>query len=129
MTTVWPDEAGFEDVFGEGDPFPGEPIHDRYNLVSYSPDLAIATSPGLPSLDLTGLDSLELADPEEYRRVDRLARRRSAAQRKGEKQIPGSPDWIILDLDSLDPAREEQVLAELGLTLDQAKALVLEEEA
>ena len=131
MRGVWPPDegGGLGEAFSEGDPCPGELIQDQYRLVTYSADLAIATSPQLPGLDLAGLDFLELADPEEYRRVDRLARRRSEAQRKGEKLILGSPDWIILDLDSLDPAREEEILAELGLTLDQAKALVLEEEA
>jgi len=124
LKPVWPDEAGFEGVFSEGDPCPGEVIRDSYGLVEFGADCAIATSPHLPSLDLAGLDLLQLADPEEYRRVDRLARRRSEAQRKGEKQIPGSPDWIILDLDSLDPAREEEILAQLGLTRAQAMALV-----
>ena len=126
MRGVWPPDegGGLGEAFSEGDPLPGELISDKYGLVSYSSDLAIATSPSLPSLGLAGLDLLKLADPEEYRRVDRLARRRSEAQRKAERQIPGSPDWIILDLDSLDPAREEEILAQLGLTRDQAMALV-----
>ena len=45
MSPLWPDEAGFAGVFGEGDPLPGEVIRDKYRLVSYSSDLAIAKSP------------------------------------------------------------------------------------
>ena len=60
MKAVWPDEAGFAGVFSEGDPCPGELIQDQYRLVTYSADLAIATSPQLPGLDLTGLVDIDI---------------------------------------------------------------------
>ncbi len=124
MKAVWPDEAGFAGVFGEGDPCPGEVISDRYGLVSYSADLAIATNPRLPSLDRAGLGFLKRADPAEYRRVEGLARRRAAARRRGQKLVPGSADWLVLDVHYLALAQEKEILAQLGLTLDEALALV-----
>lgn len=53
----------------------------------------------------------------------RLARRRSEARSRSEKEIPDSPDWIILDMDYLSQAQEKEILAELGLTVDQALGL------
>ena len=82
MSQFWPDEPGFEDVFSEGDPCPGEVISDKYGLVSYSPQFAIATTLPLSSTGLTGLDLLKLRDPEEHQRVQRLARRRAEVLRR-----------------------------------------------
>ena len=83
MSKLWPEDRGaFDEVFYLGDPCPGEPIRDKYDLVEYAAHIAIATTPRLPSLASSGLDLLRLADPEEYRRVHALARRRSEARRR-----------------------------------------------
>ena len=126
MARLWPEDEGraFGEVFALGDPCPGEPIHDRYELVHYSPHVAVATTPRLPGLAMNGLDLLRRADPEEYRKVQALARRRAEAQRRAYNVPAGSPAWIILDLDYLAPAQEERVLASLGLTADQVLVLV-----
>ena len=114
----------FDGIFSAGDPCPGEVICDKYGLIEYAADLHLASSPRLAGVDMNGLALLRLADPEEYRKIRGLARRRVEARRRSEKPIPGSPDWLIVDLIPLDPAQEQAVLDQVGLTKAEILALV-----
>jgi len=114
----------FDGIFSAGDPCPGERIRDKYGLIEFAADISLASTPRFAALAMNGLTLLRIADPEEYRRVQGLARRRVEARRRSEKPIPGSPDWLIVDLIPLDPAQEQAVLDQVGLTKAEILALV-----
>ncbi len=94
MNKFWPDDGGaFDEVFSAGDPCPGEVIRDKYGLIKYAVDVSIATTHGPDAQEL-----LKLRDPEEYRRVRGLARRRAEAQRRAYNAPADARDWLILDM-------------------------------
>ena len=131
MKGLWPEES-FEAVFDtKGDPCPGEPICDKYGLVSYgnpNGEGMVASAAVLPSLKGTeGFRFLALLDPEEHERVTRAARHRAQAVRKKSRRKDG-PDWLFYN--SIFESKEERlteekdILKKCGLTLKQAQALV-----
>ena len=126
MSKFWPEAGGvFDGIFSaDTDPCPGEVIYDKYGLIEYAAHISVASSPRFARLDMNGLALLRLADPEECRRVQGLARRRVEARRRSEKPIPGSPDWLIVDLIPLAPAQEQAVLDRVGLTRAEVLALI-----
>ena len=92
MSKFWPEDGGvFDGIFSTGDPCPGEVIRDKYGLIEYAADVWLASSPRLAGLDMNGRDLLQLADPEEYRRVQGLARQRSEARRRRAPHPHASP--------------------------------------
>ena len=124
MSKFWPEGGVFDGIFSAGDPCPGEVIRDKYGLIEYAAHIAIASSPRFAGLDMNGLDLLRLADPEEYRKVQGLARRRAEARSGSGKRIPGSPDWLIVDPNLSDPAQEKAALDRVGLTKAEVLALI-----
>ena len=128
MSKFWPEdgeeEGVFDGILSAGDPCPDEVIRDKYGLIKYAAHVWLASSPRFAGLAMNGLALFRLADPEEYRKVQGLARRCVEARRRSEKLIPGSPDWLILDMHVLDPAEEQAALDRVGLTKAEVLALI-----
>ena len=126
MSEFWPEDGGvFDGIFSADDPCPGERIRDKYGLIEFAAAAHLASSPRFAGLDMNGLTLLRLADPEEYRKVWDLARRRAEARKRSEKPILGSPDWLIVtDIVVQDPAQEQATLDQVGLTKAAILALV-----
>ena len=129
MRDLWP-ETSLNDVFDtKGDPCPGQPIEDKYGLVSYGVDSMLASFASLPSLKgIEGYSFLALFDPEEHERVTRAARHRALALRKKSRRKDG-PDWLVApsplwDTDMEDMEQEYVALKRAGLTIEEAQELV-----
>ena len=130
MRSLWPSDddlgAAFGNVFDEGDPCPGQPISDRYGLVKYESEGV----GGWSWLDCLGANThrlLRLLDREEFERVERLAQRRAAVNRRRGGLEPGEPDWLIGEA-LLRPEQEQELLARIELTEERAQSLLGEDD-
>jgi hypothetical protein len=106
-----------------------ERIADRYGAIEFRAGSAVGRTPRLPSLGITGVRLLALADPAEYARY-RRAVLRDEQLRGGERGDAGAVGRrIIVSGGDHDDADEAALLLRLGLTLAEAKLLVAAQDA
>ena len=121
---LWPGEDDFDGVFDSRlDPNPGEKIEDKYGFVSFGTG-ALAGTSQFPNLGISGLDLLDVIDPEEFQRVEDAASHRAALRHRRNKRPPDWGDWLIVDTYTLTESEEKEALQRAGLTLEKAKGLV-----
>lgn len=133
MKSLWPNDDGcLADVF-DGEAILSKPVTDKYGLVCYEYDSDAGcihyNERWLYTLEIDGRDFLELVDPDEDERLQVELDRFAAAVARKHKRQPDEVFAILLGLhwDELTDellAEEKEILAQIGLSLEEARRLV-----